>query len=133
MIYTDSWIFLEFFSQSEKWVECEAIIKNSEKKVLSTIALMEIKYRAIKKFGARKAKEVIHKIKGSENIIIVDVTKEIAELAADLRVKYYDKENKPVSYADMANLATAIVTRCDKFYSGDPDFKDVEEIKTVIL
>lgn len=133
MIYMDSWIFLEFFSQNEKWTECEAIIKNSEKKVLSAIALMEIKYRGIKKFGAMDTKKILHKIKSSENISIIDVTKEIAELAADLRIKYYDKENKPVSYADMINLATAVMMKCDKFYSGDTDFEDIEEIKTVIL
>jgi predicted nucleic acid-binding protein len=133
MIYIDSWVFLEFFSQSPKWVKCGKVIRSREKKAVSTIVLMEIKYRGIKKFGIRKTREILHKIKSSESICIFDVTKEIAELAADLRIKYYDKENKPVSYADMINLATAIMTRCKILYSGDPDFTDIKEIKTVIV
>lgn len=133
MIFIDSWAFLEFFSQSEKWLECNKIIQNQGKKIISTIVLMEIKYRGIKKFGVRKAKEILHEIKTNESIAIIDVTKEIVELAADLRIKYYDKEHKPVSYADMINLATAVMTKCETFYSGDPDFKDIEEIKTMII
>jgi len=133
MIFLDSWIFLEFFSQSKKWVECDKIIKSSEKKAISSIVLMEIKYQGIKKFGAKKTKEILNEIKSSENIAIIDVTKEIAESAADLRLKYYDREDKPVSYADAINLATAIMTKCERFYSGDPDFRDMEEIKTVIV
>ena len=94
---------------------------------------MEIRYRGVKKFGLKKTKEILRKIKSSKKVIIVDVTKEIAELGADLRVKYYDKRKKPVSYADMINLATALISKCKTFYSGNPDFKGIEEIKTVIV
>ncbi len=133
MIYIDSWIFLEFLSKDKKWVECGKVIKNPIKKVISTVVLMEIRYHGIKKFGLRKTKELLHKIKSSKRVIIIDVTKEITELAADLRVKYYDKQRRPVSYADMINLATAMITKCKTFYSGDPDFRDIEKIKTVII
>jgi len=33
-----------------------------------------------------------------------------------------------VSYADIINLATALILKCDVFYSGDPDFKGIKEI-----
>jgi len=133
MIGLDSWIFLEFFSMTDKWLKCKKILESKEKKVISPIVLMEIKFKGTKKFGEKKTSEILRKIKESKSIVIFNLNKTIAELAADLRLKYYDKKAKPVSYADMINLATSIMTKCKIFYSGDPDFEGIKEIKTVII
>lgn len=64
---------------------------------------------------------------------IVPLTIEIAKLSADLRLKYYKRLNKELSYADSINLATAILSKCNVLYSGDPDFANIEELKTIIV
>lgn len=30
-------------------------------------------------------------------------------------------------------VATAMLSGCDRLYSGDPDFEDVEEVETVVI
>lgn len=69
-----------------------------------------------------------------EHIEILAVTDEIAEYAAALRDKYYQRDDCELSYADAIHLAMAVVvSECESLYSGDPDFENVEEIDTVIL
>ncbi|MBI4980433.1 PIN domain-containing protein [Candidatus Woesearchaeota archaeon] len=122
MIFLDSWIWLEVFSKSGKWEKCKDIILSKTKKVISTIVIMEVKYRGMKKFGLKKTAEILYYIESDENIKIIPITTEIARAAADLRYKYHTK-NREVSYGDMINLATALVTGCEVLYSGDDDFK----------
>jgi len=133
MIALDSWIFLEYFTLGTKFDKCKKLLLSKSKKVISVITLMEIRYKGTKIAGSKRTKEFIRDILSSPSIIIVDVNKKIAETSADLRLKYYRKETKEVSYADMINLGTAILTGCNKFYSGDPDFENIEEIKTILV
>lgn len=133
MIALDSWIFLEYFTLGSKFDRCKKLLLRKSKKIISVVTLMEIIYKGTKIAGSKRAREFIQDILSSPSIIIVDVNKKIAERSAELRLKYYRKGKREVSYADMINLATALMTRCDKFYSGDPDFKNIQEIKTVIL
>jgi predicted nucleic acid-binding protein len=136
MIFIDSWILIEFFSEGMKFERAKNIIKKieaGEKAVISTMVLTELKYRIAKKYNIRKSEEVIHEIQTFPNIKILPVSVDVAILAANLRVKYYDKDKRPLSFADVINLATAIITKCKVFYSGDPDFTDIKEIKTVIV
>ncbi|MEX2720669.1 MAG: type II toxin-antitoxin system VapC family toxin [Candidatus Wukongarchaeota archaeon] len=134
MIYLDSWILIEYFSENEHWRKVEDILKRvlEEGAVISTIVLTEVSYRIQQKFGKKKSEEVLRTIEAIENLKILPVTKEVAIIATNLRIKYYSKQ-KPVSYGDMIHLATAILSRCKILYSGDPDFKNIEEIKTEIV
>ena len=79
------------------------------------------------------ADDALYMIKNYPNIRVVPVTEDVATLAAKLRVKYYKKPERTVSYADMINLATAILTGCKKLYSGDNDFRGMEVIETEII
>jgi predicted nucleic acid-binding protein len=136
MIFIDSWVLIEFFSEGTEFEKAKNTIERmirSENVVISAMVIAELKYRIAKKYSIKKSDEAIYKIQGLPNVKILPITTDVAILAADLRIKYYDKENRPVSYADMINLATAVMMKCDRFYSGDPDFKDMEEIKTVVL
>ena len=136
MIFIDSWVWIEVFSEGERYEKAREILKtisDGEIGVISAICIAEIKYRITKKFGSDYAYEVIYLIENYPNLKIMPVTAEVAKLAADLRVKYYKKPDKTVSYADMINLATALLTGCDVLYSGDPDFEGIEEIETVII
>lgn len=136
MMFLDSWIFIEFFSGGKWQRESEKLlerIRAGETAVISTIVLTEVKYRLAKLFGIEKADRVIYLIENFSSLSIVPLNAEVAKLAADLRLKYYDKGKRAISFADAINLATAIKTHCDVLYSGDPDFKDMDEIKTVIV
>lgn len=133
MIGLDSWVFLEYYSLGSKREKCEKLIFGKGKKIVSTIVLMETIYKATKKLGKIKTKEIVRNIIGSTSITLVGVDRDIAERAANLRLKYYEKDKRELSYADCIHLATAILSKCKKFYSGDADFKGVKEIPIKII
>lgn len=135
MIFLDSWIFLEYFLQDQKAaiaVKIIASIENANKGVTSAAAILEVKYRIAKKFGLEKAEDTIVTLEEIHNFSILPVTIDIAKLAANLRVKYYSSA-KQLSFIDAINLATAILTSCDKFFTGDKDFIGVNEINAVVI
>lgn len=133
MIGLDSWIFLEFYMKGKKWLKCEQIVKSKDIKAISTVVLLEIKYKLTKAFGKMEARRVLNKIKVNKSVLIIDVDEKVAEKAANLRLKYYKKKVKELSYADCIHLATSILSKCKKFYSGDPDFRGIKEIAVEIV
>lgn len=134
MIALDSWIWLEFFLEGKKAKAAEAVLKQAERNggIISTLALTEIQYGVGKQQGLTKADELIYLIEHFPKLKIVPVVHEIAKLAADLRLKYYSQKRQ-LSYADTIHLATAILAGATRFISGDPDFRDMEEISTEII
>ena len=88
MIFLDSWILIEYFSQDEKYTEVEKIFRGNEKIVISTTVILEVKYRISKKFGIEKADSVINVIENFPDISIVPISIDTAKLAADMRIKY---------------------------------------------
>jgi predicted nucleic acid-binding protein len=92
-----------------------------------------VKYRLSKKIGAEKTGDVVSLIEQIPQLFIVSINSEVAKYAADLRLKYYQPKVREMSYSDALNLATAIKTGCKTLYSGDPDFQNIKEIRTVII
>lgn len=135
MIFLDSWVWIEFFSGGKKAKQSEKVIEELEKRegIISSITLMEVDYRVRRKFGEKSAEKLIKSIKSFENLEIMPVTEKVSLYASELRHKYYSKNKKEISYADAIHLATAILTSCKTLYSGDPDFKGIDEIKTKII
>lgn len=133
MIGLDSWIFLEYYSFGPKHAKCEKLIFGDEKKIISTIVLMEVVYKSTKKLGKIKTKEIIRDIISSTSTLLVGVDRNTAEKAATLRLKYYKENERELSYSDCIHLATAILSKCKKFYSGDPDFKGIKELQVEII
>lgn len=135
MIFLDSWIWIEFFSKGNRWKKADHIVAflQNEKGIVSSMVLMEIRYRFLRKFGKEKADRVIHTIESFKNLEIVPVTSGVAKYAADLRDKYYQKGERELSYGDAICLATAILTGCRRLYSGDPDFANIDEMNTEII
>ena len=132
LIFLDTSIWLEYLANTEKSDMCKEIIHSKARIVISTAALMELRYHGIKKFGLEKTAEIMTLIESSD-ILIVPLAKEIARYSADIRLKYYNREKKAISFIDAVNLATAILTNCDKFFSTDKDFEGVDEIKVEII
>lgn len=134
MIFLDSWIWLNFFieKKSNKSQKILENVKAGKKAIISSFTLAEIKYHIAKKRNNETSNEVLNVIESFPNLIILPVTNSVAKLAADLRLNYYSKK-KTMSFGDALQLATAILKNCDILYSGDKDFKDIKEIKTVII
>ncbi len=135
MIFLDSWIWIEFFSQDKKAEKAETIIQKleEEKGYISTIVTMEVRYRIRRKFGEEKADQVTLAIESFDNLEIMPITNEVGKYAADLRDKYYKRREREISYGDEINLAVTVLTDCEKLYTGDPDFKNIKEIPTEII
>ena len=135
MIFLDSWVWIEFFSNGNKWKKAEHVVAllQHEKGIISSTVLMEVRYRFLRKFGKEKADRVIHIIENFSNLEIIPVTGGVAKYAADLRDRYYQKGERELSYGDAVHLATAILTGCEKLYSGDPDFENIQGINTEII
>ncbi len=133
-VLLDSHVFLDFFFDSDNYEIAEKWIANIKKGkyagVVSTAALMEVKYRIMRKYNHNKALDALLLIKGIQNLEIISVSPEIAENAAVIRFKYYKKNEKEISYADCVHIATALVEACALVVSGDPVFKNIDEIKT---
>lgn len=135
MIFIDSWVWIEYFSEDERWKRAEEVLKELEggRGIISSLVLAEVRYRILQKFGVEKADRVIHAIESFDTLQVVPVTAEAAKYGADLRDKYYQRGDKELSYADAIHLAIAIMTGCNKLYSGDPDFEGIEEMETEII
>ena len=135
MIFLDSWVWLEFFQEDEKAGRAEEVLEKIEDEgaVISPTVLMEVRYRVASKFNRRKADRVTSLITSFDELKVMPVNEEVAVYAADLRQKYYSRKDRQLSYADAVHIASAAMTDCKKLYTGDPDFKDIEEIDTEII
>lgn len=134
MNYIDSWLFIEaVLEKAEKGKIAEFFeLLEKEGMVTSCISLFETKYKLLKEIGEEETEQVLHYIMNMSNLVIVPVVSTIALNAAGLRKKYYSKERQ-MSFADALHLATAKELNCTTLYSGDPDFKNIDEIRTVIV
>lgn len=126
MIFIDTWIWLEFLGGSSG-VSNDIVLMPY--KITSTAALLEVKYHATKKFGPENAEKIMYLIENDNSTTILPLNIRIAKMAADLKLKYYDKKERPISFIDCINLATAISSGCRKLYTGDPDFDGISEIE----
>ncbi len=135
-VLLDSYVFLDVFLNSDKSSRAQAYLMRLKKgeihAVASSIAVLEVKYHLIRKLGHGRAEEAVYILRSFTNLEIIPLDEAIAETAADLRVKYYDKQKRPLSFADCAHIATAIRKGCSRILSGDGDFAKLEEIKTEI-
>lgn len=138
MIFLDSWVWLEFLFSGEKATEAESAIEQAnapeEGGLIAPTVIVEVSYRVRSVEDEATAKEAIRAIRGYEHIESLPLVDDIAEYAAELRFKYYERGERELSYADAVHLATAAAhDECHALYSGDPDFEDVDEIETIVL
>lgn len=135
MIFVDSWVWLEYFLETESSNPAVEVVKSleTEKGVITSTVLMEVRYRFRQEFGRSKADRLTNAIRAFDNLIILPVTEDLAVRAADLRSKYYEREEREISYADAIHLAAAELSGCEILYTGDKDFRDVEEVEVKIL
>jgi predicted nucleic acid-binding protein len=130
MLFLDSWVFLEFFQDDDRADAAEAVLEriDDDGAVIAPTVLMEVRYQIRRKYGSDDAERVTAAIESLDGLEVLPVTAEVAITAADLRDKYYQRRDRELSYADAIHLATAVLTDCDTLYTGDSDFRDLEEI-----
>lgn len=138
MIFLDSWVWLEFVFDGDRADAAEAVIERADSPevggLLAPTVLAEVSYRIRTVDGAGTADEAIRAIHDYEYVESVPLIDQVAEYAAELRFKYYERGERELSYADAIHLATATLhDDCHVLYSGDPDFEGVDEIETVVL
>jgi len=87
---------------------------------ITTVNLGEVAYRTERRYGLKRAQEVLAKIEEYAPAVI-DVNRELALAAAHLKARYR------MSYADC--LAAALAQRLGAaVVTGDPDFRQVEHL-----
>jgi predicted nucleic acid-binding protein len=135
VIFLDSWIWIEFFSRGEKQEKALQVIEQIERveAVISTAILMEIGYIIRRRHGEEKAERIVSIIDSFENLHIIPLNFDVAVYAANIRDKYNGRDGRHFSYGDAIHLATAVLTGCEKLYSGDPDFRGIGELETIII
>lgn len=135
MFFVDSWVWLEYFLEDDQWRESEAVLERlrEEEGVVSTTVLLEVTYSIRRKVDESRADRVATAIQSFENLTVAPVSTRVALTAAELRDDYYRRGDRELSYADAIHVATAMLAGCDRLYSGDPDFEDVDEVETVII
>ncbi len=135
MIFLDSWIWIEFFAESSKAEAAEELILSIDEKggVVTPTVLMEVRYRLTNKASEAESEKAVSFIRDVEGLEVLPVTTEVGLYAADIRQKYYRRGDCELSYADAIHLATAALAGCEKLYSGDSDFEEVDEIETRII
>ena len=138
MIFLDSWVWLEYVFSGDKTEAAEAVIQQANSSttggLIAPTVVAEVSYRVRVVEDATTAEEAVRAIQDYDHIESIPLIDEIAEFAAELRFKYYDRGDRALSYADVIHLATATVyDECDVLYSGDPDFEGIDEIETVVL
>lgn len=138
VIFLDSWVWLEYVFSGDQAGKAESLIERAntqaEGGLVAPTVLAEVSYRVRVVEDEATADDAIRAIRDFEYIESVPLVDEIAAYAAELRFEYYERGTRELSYADAIHLATAIVhDDCTAFYSGDPDFVDIDEIETVVL
>ena len=138
MIFLDSWIWLEFLFRGEQASEAESVIDQADSPdeggLITPTVLAEVSYRLHTVENGTVAREAVDAIHDYDHIESYPVIDEVGEYAAELRFKYYDRDERPLSYADAIHVAAASMhDDCHALYSGDPDFATVDEIETVVL
>lgn len=137
LVYLDSYIFLEFFLKGKGYYKAKEILRKVNEGnligITNTITLFEIRFRLAKCSEEVDLEKIMILLRYYPNTVIKDIDKDTAEVAAKIRLKYYNKAKLPLSLADSIHLATSFLSECTEFYTGDEDFKNIEEIKTIII
>lgn len=135
MIFVDSWVWIDFFAEDDRWRDAEAVLERipEEGAVIAPTVLMEVWYRIEQKADTEQADQVVDAIQRFEELEVVPVTTDAALTASRLREKYYQRGERELSYADAIHLAIAVMTGCEVLCSGDPDFEGLDEIEAEIV
>ncbi|ELZ10805.1 hypothetical protein C479_08338 [Halovivax asiaticus JCM 14624] len=137
MYFVDSWVWLEYLLDGKAADAAEAVIRDATTEAGGLIAptvVAEVRYRIRCVDGDDGADEAVRILTSADEIQSMPLIDEVASEAADIRFQYYERGSCELSYADAIHVATATLhDDCERLYSGDPDFAEIDEIETIIL
>ncbi len=125
----DTYVIMDYLSGNERMSgKAESYLKHAKTAeiVISTVSLSEMFYHIAKRGSRSEAMEAVFFLTNIEGIKFKEPTIKICIKAAEVKLNWYSK-NRPLSFIDCINLAMAIEERCDKFVTGDMDFKGIDE------
>ena len=127
-IYLDTFVFMDMLSGQKDLMD-KAKKYIMQPSMVSSIIFAELVFHMIRN-GIPKSKkdEILFYVRSLENLEIMNVTDEIAELAGRIRGKNWKKLEKKLTYFDSIHLATAIINNAKKFVTGDKDFRGFQDI-----
>ena len=104
-------------------------VKLGKTKVLSsTLTVTEVLVAPMRKGKTDIVNKFMLFLKNSNNISLIPISLEIAELAGRIRSKYLFLRT-----ADAIQISAAIVSKANYFLTNDKDLKRVKEIKVIFL
>lgn len=135
MIFLDSSVWCEYVFENDSFEDAGDVIDRatSEGGIVASTVLAEVSYVVGRESDRETANRAVRAIRRFEEIRTLPVTDEVALRGAELRAKYYERGECEMSYADAIHLAVASMADCDALYTGDSDFENVDEIRTVVI
>ncbi len=125
LLLFDSWAWVEYLTKGTKGARVKELFDNPSNIILTTkINLYEVYAKVLREEGIQKAEKCLDLLVSSSRIAEFDI--EIIKHAAQLKVK------RKFGLADSIILATAIKNNA-RLITGDPDFKDVNEVEVELL
>jgi len=123
----DSFALLAFFQAEPGGLRVRELLDQAARGEVSlaitTVNLGEVAYRTERRYGLKRAQEVLGKIEEYAPVVI-DVNRELALAAAHLKARYR------MAYPD--SLAAALAQRLNAaVVTGDPDFRQVEHLVAI--
>lgn len=95
--------------------------------ITSSITLLEVLVKPLKEGQSELANQYKRILTTAAGIRILDVTNDLAVLAAELRAKYN------IRTPDAIQIAAAIENKADYFLTNDKQLKSITEISSIIL
>lgn len=126
----DTNIFIYYFDQNPEFgskskVLFDKLTEGSLQAVTSTIALIEILSHKI--LTAKEVREMEDKFYNIPRLVVEDVDRSMAIIAAEIRREYGFRT------PDAIQLATAVNTKAEAFVTNDDRFKKFKEIRIITL
>lgn len=135
MLCLDSYVLLDLLSgKEEKAAKAKKYLLEIESKggAIAATVLTEVFFHISRRSTHEEAVKAMSFIRAIKNLKVIDINTDMSILAASLRAKYYKNKQREISYLDCIHLATAILTNCKKFITGDKDFEGIEEIEVKV-
>lgn len=125
MIYLiDSWVWIEYFLGTKRGEAARKYIESAEEKIIMPINVFEVYYKILSLKGRIEAEKFTEFM--SRKAALQEISLEVIKLAAEL------KNEKKLAMADALVLSTAIKNNAT-IVTGDPDFKKITEVKTIMI
>ena len=131
-IFLDTSPFIYFIENHEKYADAlerifSGIASGNYRGITSVITLHEVMVKPIRERMTKLMKAYQEILQNSENLEIVSITPEIAELSAEIRAKY------DLRTPDALQFASALHHSADEFFTNDRALEKAGKLLKVVI